>query len=426
MNTSNKPKVYFKTFGCRTNLFDTQVMINSLQDFSHTLYEEDSDIVVVNSCTVTNGADSGVRNYVNRLQNEGKRIYFTGCGVKTQGKELFNKGLVFGVFGHSLKEKINELLNAKNSFLDEGELNSLDSTIITEFVGKSRAFIKIQEGCDFACSYCIIPSVRGSARSFELKKILEQINILAQNGFSEFILTGTNMGSWGKDVGESLSTLVREICQIDGVVRLRLGSLEPSQIDEKFLELLENQKIERHLHIALQHTSPFMLKLMNRQNTYPKDLELFNFLAQKGFALGSDYIIGHPQESEEVWQEALENFKALPLTHLHSFIYSKRDNTKSALLKADVPGNIARNRKQILEKITQENNFALRKKLEENKIPLKVLIEDTKEFNGGFKLLGLDEYYNKIEIQSQNFYTKDTWLEIKNFTAKEDKNYAEI
>ena len=187
-------KVFFKTFGCRTNTFDTQVMINALKDFIPTPYEEDSDIVVVNSCTVTNGADSGVRNYINRLQNEGKKIYFTGCGVQTQGKMLLDKGLVSGVFGHSHKENINALLNKQTHFFLEDDLESLDDKILSDFVGRSRAFIKIQEGCDFQCSYCIIPSVRGRARSFPLSKIVQQVERLSDKGFSEFILTGTNNG----------------------------------------------------------------------------------------------------------------------------------------------------------------------------------------------------------------------------------------
>ncbi|MDE5603103.1 MAG: tRNA (N(6)-L-threonylcarbamoyladenosine(37)-C(2))-methylthiotransferase MtaB, partial [Helicobacter sp.] len=373
-DTPTKPKVYFKTFGCRTNLFDTQVMMNALRDFIQTPYEEDSDIIIVNSCTVTNGADSGVRNYINRLQNEGKRIYFTGCGVKTQGETLLQKGLVFGVFGHSFKEQINELLKQPQNFYLQDDLENLDSTIIADFIGKSRAFIKIQEGCNFACSYCIIPSVRGKARSFSKEKILQQITTLCKKGFSEFILTGTNTGSWGIESQQNISTLLQDICQINDVKRLRLGSLEPSQINRSFLEILSNPKIERHLHIALQHTSPFMLKLMNRQNTYEQDYLLFEKLSKMGFALGSDYIIGHPQESQEIWEEALKNFKELPLTHLHSFIYSPRNGTPSSKLKCDVRGNIAKERQKQLEEIVINNNLAMRQKLQQSNTPLHILI----------------------------------------------------
>nr|WP_236033152.1 tRNA (N(6)-L-threonylcarbamoyladenosine(37)-C(2))-methylthiotransferase MtaB [Helicobacter turcicus] len=421
-----KQKVYFKTFGCRTNLFDTQVMINALKDFIQTPYEEDSDIVVVNSCTVTNGADSGVRNYINRLQNEGKRVYFTGCGVQTQGQTLLEKGLVSGVFGHSHKERINALLKQESKFYLKDNLEALEQEILSDFVGKSRAFIKIQEGCDFVCSYCIIPSVRGKARSFSQDKILKQVQNLIQKGFSEFIITGTNMGSWGKDFGLNIATLVESLCAISSLKRLRIGSLEPSQIDEKFLEVLENEKIERHLHIALQHTSSKMLKIMNRYNTFEKDLKLFNALRNKGFALGSDFIVGHPGESEEIWKEAFENFSQLPLTHLHSFIYSPRDNTPSALLKDRINGNVARERKNQLETRVRANNLKFREALCARKMPLNVLVENVTLQDSMSIAQGFDEYYNKVQIFSKQPILKDSWIKIENFNPRMDKNYAEI
>lgn len=419
-------KVFFKTFGCRTNTFDTQVMINALKDFIPTPYEEDSDIVVVNSCTVTNGADSGVRNYINRLQNEGKKIYFTGCGVQTQGKMLLDKGLVSGVFGHSHKENINALLNKKTNFFLDDDLESLDYKILSDFVGRSRAFIKIQEGCDFACSYCIIPSVRGRARSFPLSKIVQQVERLGDKGFSEFILTGTNMGSWGKDFKSSIAILVESLCAIPTLKRLRIGSLEPSQINAQFLEVLENPKIERHLHIALQHTSNAMLERMQRINRVEKDLELFYNLAKKGFALGSDFIVGHPGESEIIWKEAFENFVNFPLTHLHSFVYSPRDDTPSAKMQDRVNGLIAKNRKRQIETKVQENNLNFRESLSVRGVPLHILVEEVKQSDSLFIAQGFDEYYNKVQITSKNIIKKDNWLEIQNFTAKMDKNYAKI
>lgn len=421
-----KQKVYFKTFGCRTNLFDTQVMINALKDFTQTPYEEDSDIIVVNSCTVTNGADSGVRNYINRLQTEGKKIYFTGCGVQTQGQSLLDKGLVSGVFGHSHKENINTLLKKNSIFFLDDNLESLESEILSDFIGKSRAFIKIQEGCDFACSYCIIPSVRGKARSFPKDKILKQVESLAQKGFSEFIITGTNMGSWGKDFSLNIAVLIESLCAIPLLKRLRIGSLEPSQIDAHFLETLENPKIERHLHIALQHTSPRMLKIMNRHNIFENDLELFNVLNNKGFALGSDFIVGHPGESVEVWEEAFLNFSKFPLTHLHSFIYSQRDNTPSALLKNKINGNIAKERKKQIEERVQENNFKFRKELSAKNMPLNVLIENVILQDSNYIAQGFDEYYNKTQIISKKPITKDSWIRLESFTPKRDGNYAEI
>ena len=160
-----------------------------------------------------------------------------------------------------------------------------------EFVGKSRAFIKIQEGCDFRCSYCIIPSVRGDARSHREETILEQVTKLAANGFGEFILTGTNVGSYGQDHNTSMAKLLKKMSTIRGVRRIRIGSLEPIQVDDEFMELLDEPWMAKHLHIALQHTSDKMLEIMNRRNTFATDIELFNKIVINDFLNYSRFSI---------------------------------------------------------------------------------------------------------------------------------------
>lgn len=414
-------KVFFKTFGCRTNLFDTQVMRENLKNFECVDTEDLADIVVVNSCTVTNGADSGVRSYVNRLNGIGKKVYFTGCGVKTQGKRLFDNNLALGVFDHSRKEKIDEFLQYQDKFFyaDEESENHLDSTLVSEFVGKSRAFIKIQEGCDFACSYCIIPFVRGKARSMDISKILHQIDILAKGGISEVVLTGTNVGSYGKDKGSNISKLIKEISKIQGIKRIRVGSLEPSQIDSEFLELLDSDFMEKHLHIALQYTQNDMLSRMNRHNRFDTDFLLLEKIAKKGFALGTDFIIGHPGENEKIWEEAFENAKSLPLTHIHPFIYSPRENTPSAVMKDIVNGNTSKQRLHELNNLIKEKNLNFRKNLKSEGKPLKVLIESS--HNGIYN--GLDEYFNKIKIHSE-VSISSKWLEVSEYNVLNEINEA--
>ena len=312
-------KVFFKTFGCRTNIYDTQVMMENLTDFEITENEQNADIIVVNSCTVTNGADTGVRSYINHATKEGKKVIVAGCGAISKGESLFNQKKVFGVMGHSEKSQINTLLKQDTPFYQIGDLTSLDETIVHEYTGKTKAFIKIQEGCNFRCSYCIIPYVRGNARSQDEAKIIEQVQKLALNGYGEFVLTGTNIGSYGKDKGSSLGKLVQRLGAIRGVRRIRLGSIEPVQIDDSFREILSEPWLERHLHVALQHTSERMLELMRRRNNVKRDLELFTELSERGFALGTDFITGHPGESEEIWQEAYATLEKFPLTHLHAF-----------------------------------------------------------------------------------------------------------
>ena len=414
-------KVFFKTFGCRTNIFDTQIMMSNLKDFQTTQDEKEADMVVINSCTVTNSADSTARNYINSLQKLPKkpRVIFTGCGVWTKGENLFNENKIDALFGHSEKEKINTLLKDDTRFFQAGDLEHIDETIIEKMVGKSRAFVKIQEGCNFRCSYCIIPFVRGNSRSYDEAKILEQITTLASNGFGEFILTGTNLGSYGKGIEgrDGLAILLKKISQIRGVRRIRLGSVEPIQITEQFKEILCEPWMGKHLHIALQHTNKEMLKIMNRRNQVDKDLELFEFLSSKGYALGTDFIVGHPGESEEVWEDAMKNLQKFPLTHCHSFTYSKRDGTPSATMKPQVNGAIAKQRLKQLDDIVKQKNFEFRKQQKS----LDILIESSK----GDIYTGYDQFFNPIEVSSSSDIIGD-WIVCEQFEVKENYNVSKF
>jgi len=411
-------KVYFKTFGCRTNQFDTQVMMSKLKDFELTMNEEEADVIMVNSCTVTNGADSSVRAYINgrSRKNPNAKVVLAGCGSHSKGESLFADKKVFGVIGHSEKEKINDILKYDKPFYQIGDLKHIDSTIVEEFIGKSRAFIKIQEGCDFKCSYCIIPSVRGNARSHKEEDILLQIQKLASNGFGEFILTGTNVGSYGKDQNSSMAKLLKKMSMIRGVRRIRIGSLEPIQIDDEFKELLTEPWMAKHLHIALQHTSDKMLKVMNRRNKFSTDIKLLEEIASKGYGIGTDYIVGHPGEDEQEWKEAIERVKRLPLTHVHAFSYSKRDNTASAVMRPEIKGNIAKERHRELTAIIKGKNYDFRNRYNQN---LEVLIEQGK--NGLYH--GYDQYFNKIEVKSNEDLTSN-WITIKKANVNNDKNMA--
>lgn len=409
-------KIYFKTFGCRTNIYDTQLIKSNLKSGEITHDEQGADVVVINSCTVTNGADADVRNYVNKMNRLGKKVLLTGCGAVSRGEELYKNGAVFGVFGMSQKEKIDEFLGSESKFYDIGDLSSVEKNLVSDYEDHTKAFIKIQEGCDFNCSYCIIPSVRGRSRSSSEDAILKETASLAANGFSEIVLTGTNIGSYGKVAGTSLGALLQKLGAIRGIRRIRLGSIEPSQIDESFREILSEPWLERHLHIALQHTSQKMLSIMRRRNSALRDLELFCELAERGFALGTDFIVAHPGESEEIWLEAVENFKKFPLTHLHAFIFSPRQGTASASLKGRIDGKTAKARLKMLQNITALNNYKFRLS---HKVPLNVLIErKSGEFYEGY-----DQFYDKIWIESDEDLSKK-WMEIRDYEVKFDGNFA--
>ncbi|MCI0500722.1 MAG: tRNA (N(6)-L-threonylcarbamoyladenosine(37)-C(2))-methylthiotransferase MtaB [Epsilonproteobacteria bacterium] len=413
----NKQKVYFKTFGCRTNVVDSQIMMSKLEDFETTLDEFEADIVVINSCTVTNSADSTARGYINSLKKSLKnpRVIFTGCGVWTKGEGLFKENKIDALFGASEKENINALLKNDSRFFEAGDLNHIDNTIIENMIGKSRAFIKIQEGCDFRCSYCIIPYVRGNSRGYSEEKILDQIKLLASNGFGEFILTGTNLGSFGKGIDgkDGLALLLQKISQIKGVRRVRLGSVEPIQITDQFKELLDEPWMGKHLHIALQHTTKEMLNLMNRRNKLKSDLELFELISNKGYALGTDFIVGHPGETEAIWNEAMENIKRFPLTHLHGFTYSKRDGTPSATMSGQINGDVAKKRLAELTSIIETKNYHFR----QQKQNLEILIEQKKDNI----YLGYDQFFNQIEVSSVADLVGD-WINVSQYKVDLDSN----
>ena len=400
-------KIFIKTFGCRSNIFDTELMKNRLNNIAKN--ENEADLIIVNSCTVTNFADRDLRQYINRYQD--KKIILTGCAAYTQGEKLLNEKKVSAVLGHQYKENIDKFLDFEG--LKLGNFDFKNKETLKE-IHKSKAFIKIQEGCDFDCAYCIIPAVRGHSRSIDENIIINEVKELAQKGIKEFVLTGINMGSYGKDTNTTLSTLIEKLSAIRGVKRIRLGSLEPSQITDSLIELTQNGILEKHLHIALQHTSDRMLRIMKRRNRVNTTLPLFEKLADMGIALGTDYIVGHPGESEEIWQEALKNFKRYPLTHIHIFRYSPRVGTLSSKMKQDVRGDVAKKRAKILEDIVKKNNFEFRLQ----KKHLLVHIEDEKN---GF-LYGYDEYYNKIKLP--NKFQKGEWVRVENYEVKEDINVA--
>ncbi len=420
-------KIFFKTFGCRTNIYDTQVMISQLlessQKFEVSENESEADIIVINSCTVTNNADKTLREYISRLNRLNKKIFFTGCALENVGKSAYQKGKIFGAFGHSKKAEVANLLNAQSPFFAPNDLSAVDNVALTTLTGRTRAFIKVQEGCDFKCSYCIIPQVRGKARSLNRELILSQIRTLCAQGISEFVISGTNLGSYGKDSRDTLPNLISEIAKIKGVKRIRLGSLEPSQIKGDFLAMLDSLEniIEKHLHIAIQHTDDSMLKLMNRANRFEKDLALFESLAKKGFAIGTDFIVAHPNESEKTFESALERLKSMPLTHIHCFIFSPRNGTKSATMPNTTPKIVAKERLAQVKNLIDSKNFAFRQKIANQKTPLNILVESKK---GAF-CYGFDQYFNKMAIKTDKNLSK-LWVKIGGFTAKKDINYAEI
>lgn len=417
----SKKKVSFKTFGCRTNIYDTALLKEKLKDHIE-VDENEADCLIVNSCTVTNGADMNVRQYINKVKRENPnvKIYFTGCGSNTSmAKKLYDENSVFSVFTADYKENIAKMLESDDKIFKKGSLTHIDDTIVSSMRGKTKGFVKIQEGCDFSCNYCIIPQVRGSSRSIGVYTIIEQIENLVSSGSCEIVLTGTNIGSYGKGIdGMNLPKLLKKISQVRGVKRVRMGSIEPLHVTDELKEILKEKWFNRHLHIALQHSNDEMLKIMNRRNRVKHDMELLNDLYENyNIAIGTDYIVGHPGESNEVWNDAVSNLGSYKLTHIHPFRYSKRENTVSASLKGDINGKISSDRLHSLEDIISNKNYDFRKK--NNSLKLDILVEQFKDDY----YVGYDQFFNKMFIESDsNLIGK--MVEINDYKVKDRGNYC--
>ncbi|MCB4780715.1 MAG: radical SAM protein, partial [Sulfurovum sp.] len=216
----------------------------------------------------------------------------------------------------------------------------------------------------------------------------------------------------------SIAELLQKISMIRGVRRIRIGSLEPIQIDDAFIELLDEPWMAKHLHIALQHTSDKMLKLMNRRNRFATDIALFEKIASHDYALGTDFIVGHPGEEEKEWEKAIERIKILPLTHVHAFSYSKRDNTASATMKPEIHGNIVKQRHRELTELIKAKNYAFRRLHTHN---LEVLLENSNEDI----FYGFDQYFNKVEVQSSEDLSSN-WILLDNVEVALDVNRTTV
>jgi tRNA A37 methylthiotransferase MiaB len=212
---------------------------------------------------------------------------------------------------------------------------------------------------------------------------------------------------------------MKKMSLIRGVRRIRVGSLEPIQVNESFREILDEPWLERHLHIAIQHSSDAMLRLMNRRNRHASDVELFAMLHEKGFALGTDFIVGHPGESDEIWNEAMENIRSLHLTHIHPFTYSKRDGTPSSVMKPEVNGALSAQRMAELNALIGSNNRKFREQIGTS--ALEVLVESGEENN----YIGYDQFYNKVLIESNEDISGD-WITLEHYEVHDEFNMAKF
>ncbi len=343
------------TFGCKLNQYESECIRQSLEDMNWTYrpFEEGADCFIINSCTVTGKSDSRCRNAIRRARRmmPGARIIVTGCYAETQPEALEAMDEVDLVLGNVEKKRIPSILGGGG----EGEGAAKDPLRrgIDSFLDHSRAFIKVQEGCNAGCTYCVIPLARGPSRSTPPVEVIDQVKRLEDNGYREIVLTGIHIGRYGLDLEKrmDLAELIGQLLDNTDSVRFRLSSIEINEVSDRLLGLVDSsERVASHLHIPLQSGDDTILGLMKR----PYDRSFFEgrigrVTKKNGrMALGTDVIVGFPGETEERFENTYHFVKEMPFTYLHVFKYSKRPGSEAALIPGQVHPEAAKRRSRKL------------------------------------------------------------------------------
>ncbi len=370
-------KIAFQTLGCKVNQYDTQVMLELLQSVGHEIveYGHPADVCIINTCTVTHIADKKSRQAVSHTRETmpGAKIVLTGCYAQSAPDAVSKINGVDLVVGISDKNRIAELVE----MLFEGnhEKSVIVSPTATAFEessaiheGKTRAHLKIQEGCDRYCSYCIIPYARGRIRSRTIEGVRRELLKLDGEGFKEVVLTGIHLMSYGRDLkgGAGLINAIDQAYGLTSIRRVRLGSLEPQLLDEQFIDALaKRQIICRHFHLSLQSGSDAVLKRMNRRYTTGDYMKCVDRLREaiQGCAITTDIIVGFPGETEKEFEETLRFAQKVSFSRIHVFPYSKREGTAAARMPDQVQKAVKSRRTAELIELGDKMEYAFSESL---------------------------------------------------------------
>lgn len=401
-------RVAFYTLGCKVNQYETESIKNQLikKGYTEEDFEKEADIYIVNSCTVTSIADRKTRNMLRRAKkaNPNSKVIVTGCYAQTNSKELLEMEEIDYVVGNKYKKGIVNFIEdienrtmdrlKNDNIFDEYEYAEYEFATLREM---SRAYVKIQDGCNNFCSYCKIPFARGRSRSRKKENILKEIEKLVSEGFKEIILIGINLGAYGEDLKEEISfeDLLEEILNVEGLERVRIGSFYPDKISDRFIELFKYKNLMPHLHISLQSCDDTVLKMMRRN--YGSDLIEERLLKLKNSVENMEYtadiIVGFPGETEEMFQNSYKLIDKIGFSGIHIFQYSDRENTIASRLENKIDSKIKKERADRLEDL----KHIMSKRVRENYIGknLKVLIEE--EIDG--YLYGYSENYLRVKVK---------------------------
>ena len=381
------------TLGCKVNTYESEYVINELKKAGYEIKDFDDicDVYIINTCTVTNNSDSKSRKMIRQAirRNPNACVVAMGCFIAAN-PDISIDGLDI-IIGNKDKAKIVNLLDEyfKNKEIINkqytGRLKEFEDMYITDFPGRTRAFVKIQDGCDNFCSYCIIPFVRGKCRSKEESKVISEVTDLVNNGYKEIVLTGIHTGSYGVDLETSFADLLEKLVKIDGLDRLRISSIETTELNEDVLNVLRNSKVlVDHLHIPIQAGSNEILKVMNRK--YDLDY-FFNKIAEirsirPEISISTDVIVGFPGETEEDFNDTLDmttidTCKKLEFSKLHVFPYSERRGTASSRMDNKLDNATKKERSRRLIEVSEELEKNYMSKFIDREV--EVLVEEYKD-----------------------------------------------
>ena len=352
----NKKRVALHTLGCRLNFSESGTILQGFVDRGYDVVEfgDEADVVFINTCTVTDQADSTCRNLIRKAHSGAPeaKIVVAGCYAQMDAEKISKMQGVDLVLGNSEKYKVFDYLNEEEEskiHVDKG--HDFFAAATTESDSHTRAFLKIQDGCNYVCSFCIIPFARGRSRAIAIEDALYEAKKLIEKGFKEIVLTGVNIGEYEQASGEKLHDLVKKLLELDGLERFRLGSVEPNTFTDELIEVLKSSpKVMDHFHIPLQSGDDEILKSMRRKylvQDYKKVVhKLLAAFPSAGF--GADVICGYPGESDAQFENTFALMKDLPITHFHVFPYSKRKNTTAAKMDNHIQHGVKKHRVRAL------------------------------------------------------------------------------
>ncbi len=408
-------RVAYCTFGCRLNQYDTETVRTLLErdgGWRTVSAAEDADVYVVNTCSVTARADATARKAIRRIhkQHPEARIVVTGCYAQRAPDELAGLAGVSLVVGAADRARIVELVGSSDNngtrvaVSPVSEAKRFLDVPITEMMEHSRAYVKVQEGCNESCSFCIVPQTRGASRSRRPESVLEQVRALVDGGYVEIVFTGVHVGDYGLDLAEGqrmLPRLIREILAVPGLERFRLSSIEPSSVTDELIELMADEpKFARHFHIPFQSGSDEILQRMKRRYTAEEFAGTLYKIAERipDCGIGADVICGFPGETEAHFQQTFDQLVELPITYLHPFSYSVRPGSAAEAFGDQVPGEVKKRRTQSLKRLTRDKNRRFREQhLGET---VEVLVESARRGGQG-RASGLTDNYMRVELRGE-------------------------